>query len=408
MEQLKGNQEPTGDVREGHATVSQGTDGGGGGAVSFDDIRPYNDAEIPAAMQRIAKSDAFPLLASWIFPDRKLEDIREMVSRLTTTWDFQRQVMMPVNLQIIGRTINRLTFSGMEQLRPDRQYLFVSNHRDIMLDASLLQYLLVKAGRDTTEITFGANLMSPGVVTDIGKSNKMFRVERGGKLKDFYMSSRHLSDYIRHTLLEKRQSVWIAQRNGRTKDGNDHTDQGIIKMFCMSKSEDKIKALSELHIIPVSISYERESCDILKAIELYESRFSPYIKKPGEDLNSILTGIVQHKGNVNIALCKEVTEEDLMQFDACTSNEYHKRVAHLLDERINAAYQLSPFNYIAHDLRYGRQTYCNHYTEAERNAFLRYMERLNEYDISEPDVLKDIFLGIYANPLKNKEKAKDE
>ncbi|MBS5896198.1 MAG: 1-acyl-sn-glycerol-3-phosphate acyltransferase, partial [Prevotella buccae] len=249
--------------------MSQGTDGGGGGAVSFDDIRPYNDAEIPAAMQRIAKSDAFPLLASWIFPDRKLEDIREMVSRLTTTWDFQRQVMMPVNLQIIGRTINRLTFSGMEQLRPDRQYLFVSNHRDIMLDASLLQYLLVKAGRDTTEITFGANLMSPGVVTDIGKSNKMFRVERGGKLKDFYMSSRHLSDYIRHTLLEKRQSVWIAQRNGRTKDGNDHTDQGIIKMFCMSKSEDKIKALSELHIIPVSISYERESCDILKAIELY-------------------------------------------------------------------------------------------------------------------------------------------
>ena len=202
--------------------------------------------------------------------------------------------------------------------------------------------------------------------------------------------------------------MWIAQRNGRTKDGYDATDQGIIKMFCMSKSEDKIKALSELHIIPVSISYERESCDILKAIELYESRFSPYIKKPGEDLNSILTGIVQHKGNVNIALCKEVTEEDLMRFDACTSNEYHKRVAHLLDERINAAYQLSPFNYIAHDLRYGRQTYCNHYTEAERNAFLKYMERLNEYDISEPDVLKDIFLGIYANPLKNKEKAKDE
>lgn len=372
--------------------------------MDFDDIRPYWDEEIPAAMQRIVASDAFPLLASWIFPNRDLDDVKQMVLSFKTIREFQMKVMIPVNEQVIKRSITRLTYSGFEQLDPQKQYLFVSNHRDIMLDASILQYLLVENGRDTTEITFGANLMTPGLITDIGRSNKMFRVERGGKMKDFYMSSRHLSDYIRYTLLDKKQSVWIAQRNGRTKDGNDKTDQGIIKMFCMSRPEDKIRALSELHIVPVSVSYERESCDILKAIELYESRYAKYIKKPGEDLNSILTGIVQYKGHVNFTLCKEVTEEDLMQFDSCTNNEYHKQVVQLLDERINSAYRLYPTNYIAHDLRYGQTTYKNFYTEEEKRTFIKYMQRLNDYDISEPDVLKDVFLGIYANPVANMNK----
>lgn len=368
----------------------------------FDDIRPYVDSEIPAAMQRICQTDAFPLLASWIFPGRDIEDVKEMMLSFRTIREFQHAVMIPVNQQVIDRSITKLTYRGFEQLDPDTQYLFVSNHRDIMLDASLLQYLLVKHHRETSEITFGANLMSPGLVTDIGKSNKMFRVERGGKMRDFYMSSQHLSDYIRHTLLHKKESVWIAQRNGRTKDGLDKTDQGIIKMFCMSCPEDKIKALSELHIIPVSISYERESCDILKAIELYESRYQKYIKKPGEDLNSILTGIVQHKGRVNITLCPEITRKDLERYDHCTNNEYHKKVAELLDCRICDSYVLYPNNYIAHDLRYGQTLYRQQYTDAQFNNFLRYMERLNDYDITDPDILKDIFLGIYANPVKSK------
>ena len=258
----------------------------------FDDIRPYYDAEISSAMSRIARSDVFPVLASWIFPGRDLEDVRRMVLSFKTIKEFQFGVMIPVNRQIIERSITELTFRGFEKLNPDMQYLFVSNHRDIMLDASLLQYLFAQRERDTTEITFGANLMTKGLITDIGKSNKMFRVERGGKLKDFYMSSRHLSDYIRYTLTDKKQSVWIAQRNGRTKDGDDHTDQGIIKMFCMSCPEDKIKALSQLHIVPVSISYEWESCDVMKAIELYESRLEKYIKKPGEDLTNPLAELI--------------------------------------------------------------------------------------------------------------------
>ena len=368
----------------------------------FDDIRPYYDAEISSAMSRIARSDVFPVLASWIFPGRDLEDVRRMVLSFKTIKEFQFGVMIPVNRQIIERSITELTFRGFEKLNPDMQYLFVSNHRDIMLDASLLQYLFALRERDTTEITFGANLMTKGLITDIGKSNKMFRVERGGKLKDFYMSSRHLSDYIRYTLTDKKQSVWIAQRNGRTKDGDDHTDQGIIKMFCMSCPEDKIKALSHLHIVPVSISYEWESCDVMKAIELYESRLEKYIKKPGEDLTSILTGIIQHKGRVNFTLGDEVTEDDLIQYDSCTNNDYHRLVAQLLDERINGAYKLYPNNYVAHDIRHGQTRFAAYYTPSDKMKFMKYMECLNDYDVDDIDILKDLFLGIYANPVSNK------
>jgi len=369
---------------------------------TFDDIRPYYDSEIPAAMQRIVKSNFFGLLCTYVYPSCNPEDVRRMMLSFKTIRDFQLEVMRCVNEQVIARSTTAFTYNGVEQLDPNKKYLFVSNHRDIMLDACLLQYILYRNGHDTTEITFGANLMSSPLVIDIGKANKMFRVERGGNLKDFYLSSRHLSDYIRYVLTQKGQSMWIAQRNGRTKDGRDQTDQGIIKMFCMSEPTDKIKALAELNIIPVSVSYEWESCDVLKALELYASRFSRYVKKPGEDLNSILTGIAQPKGRVNIDFCQQVTVDDLIQFDSCTNNEYHRAVAHLLDQRINAAYQLTPNNYIAHDLRYGQQRYRHHYTDKERDEFLHHMDQLTSFDISEPDVLKDIFLGIYANPVETK------
>lgn len=367
---------------------------------NFDDIRPYTDAEIPAAMQRIVESNFFGLLCTYVYPGRNPEDIRQMMLSFRTIRDFQLEVMRCANEQVISRSIAAFTYSGMEQLAPGRQYLFVSNHRDIMLDACLLQYLLYKHGHETTEITFGANLMSSPLVVDIGKCNKMFRVERGGNLRDFYLSSRHLSDYIRYVLTEKHQSLWIAQRNGRTKDGYDQTDQGLIKMFCMSMADDKIRALADLHIVPVTVSYEWEPCDILKALELYQSRSQPYVKKPGEDLNSILTGISQRKGRVHFTIGRPLKEDDLRQYDSYTSNEYHREVAQLIDWRINRGYHLWPNNYVAHDLRYGQQRFRHHYTDAERDAFLRRVRKLDEFDITEPDVLRDIFLGIYSNSVR--------
>ncbi len=370
----------------------------------FDDIRPYTDEEIPDAMQRIVASTSFPLVASYVFPERTLDDVRKELLTYKTIRDFQMGVMYWANKQIMKRSISDFTYGGLGQLSTDTNYLYVSNHRDIMLDASLMQNVLTDNGFDTCEITFGANLMQGQMVIDVGKSNKMFRVERpGGSVKEFYKASLHLSDYIRTAITEKRQSVWIAQRNGRTKDGIDRTDQGIIKMFGMSRTDDKGKSLAQLNIVPVAVSYEWESCDILKTIELYERRQGPYIKKPGEDLNSILTGITQPKGQVHIEFCKPITEDELKQLGECTSCEFHKNVAELIDRRICTAYRLTPNNYIAHDMLYGTSEYADMYSQEQKAEFIAYMKQLEKYEMDcDVEALVNIFLGIYSNPVDSK------
>jgi len=371
----------------------------------FDDIRPYYEDEIPAAMQRIARSSSFPILASYVYPDEPVEQVRRRIASFTTVRQFQSETMALVNRRIIENSISDFACVGLEQLDPGASYLYISNHRDIMLDSSLLEYYLLTHGFDTTEITFGANLMSSQLIIDIGKCNKMFKVERpGGNIKEFYQMSHHLSEYIRYAITQKRQSVWIAQRNGRTKNGIDATDQGVIKMLGMSRTGDKVDALAELHIVPVAVSYEWESCDILKTLELYESRFAPYIKKPGEDLNSILTGILQPKGRVYFEICRPISPDELRQYEDLTSNEFHKAVSRLIDRRINAAYKLFPNNYVAHDLRYGNSACRRHYTDEEYRAFVAHAEKLMKYDTCDLDQLKDIFLGIYANPVDNKKR----
>lgn len=371
----------------------------------FEDIRPYFDEEIPSAMARIADSELFPLISSYVFPDRNMEEVRAQIRNIKTINQFQHEVMSVVNEQVIQRSMTKFSYNGMERLDPNKRYLFVSNHRDIMLDSSLLQYILHINGHETSEITFGANLMCHPLVIDIGKSNKMFKVERGGNMKDFYQSSLLHSEYIRHAIVEKNQSVWIAQRNGRTKDGVDHTEPGLIRMFASSMPGDKLKALSDLNIVPISISYEWETCDILKALELYESRFTKYVKKPGEDLNSILTGIVSDKGHVHIEICEPINVDELQLFESLTKQEYVKAVARLIDKKINASYHLHPNNYIAFDIRYGTKRYEDRYSQKEKQAFCQRLKELSNYEGCELDILMDIFLGIYANPINSRSKA---
>ena len=374
----------------------------------FDDIRPYITPEIPPAMQRIAASEHFEKMSSYIFPDKEVEDVREMIRHIRTTDEFQLKVMYYVNQQIVHRSMTALSIDGLEQLNPQTNYLFVSNHRDIMLDSSLLQYLLHCNGFRTTEITFGSNLMNTQLVVDIGKANKMFKVIRSSNIREFLKNSLHLSEYLRYTITEKGESIWIAQRNGRTKDGNDATDQGIIKMFCMSKSSDLIRAIDELHIAPLAISYQIESCDILKTRELYLSQNGEkYAKHPCEDLNSILTGIQQPKGHVHLSFCQPVTSEEF-EFDHKIPNEFYKNVAALIDERIHSRYKLFNNNYIAHDLRSGKETFSAYYTKEDKEAFIARFHYMLEKIEGDKDMLMSIFLGIYANPVDNQKRAKTE
>ena len=366
----------------------------------FDDIRPYLDEEIPAAMNRIASNRSFPLVAQFVYPELTVEEAAEQVRGYKTIYDFQRGAMVPMNQQVIEGTITEFTLGGAEKLDPSKRYLYVSNHRDIVLDSCILMYALHLEGHDTGEITFGSNLMQGELVVDIGKSNKMFRVDRGRNPRELYTTSVHLSEYIRYAITEKKQSVWIAQRNGRTKDGIDRTDQGVIKMFGMSGPKDRVDALDELNIVPISVSYEWESCDILKALELYESRNGePYIKKPGEDLNSILTGIMQDKGRVHFQICDPIKREELEALSDVPNVQFHREVAQILDKRICSNYRLYPNAYIAHDLRYGSSKYSSHYTKEQYDAFVAHMAELDKY--SADPALGDIFLGIYANPIDN-------
>ena len=368
----------------------------------FDDLRPFIADEIPAAMQRIADSEAFDVLSRYVFPDRDVDEVRRMVRAIRTTDEFQLRVMYYVNLQIIRRSITHLTVDGLDGLDPAERYLFVSNHRDIMLDSALLQYLLHEAGHRTTEITFGSNLMQGEPAISIGRANKMFKVVRGSNVHDFLADSRHLSEYIRHTLLEKRESIWIAQRNGRTKDGNDQTDRGIVKMFALSDRTDPVRAIRDLRIVPVAVSYQMEPCDILKTRELYLSRGGrKYVKQPGEDLHSILTGILQQKGHVHMSFGRHFGDALPDAVEARHANAFYRTVADEIDQQIHRNYRLFDNNFIAHDLRSGKSTYADRYTPEARAAFeSRLQQMLQEID-GEPAILKEIFLGIYANPVEN-------
>ena len=356
-------------------------------------------------MQRIVSSEHFPKACGLLFPGVPQAEVEARLLSCHTVDAFQRRVMYDIIGTIVRRSTDGLTVSGLDQLQPEKSYLFVSNHRDIMLDAAFMQMLLSDAGLPTSEITFGANLMQGQLLIDLGRSNKMFRFERpttSTSRRDFLLKMKEASAYIRYTICQKKESVWIAQRNGRTKDGLDVTDQGVINMFSLSGGEDRGASLGELNMVPVAISYEWEPCDKLKALELFARESGePYVKKPGEDLNSILTGILQPKGHVHFEICKPITKDELQAYSHLGLNDFCKQVANLVDQRIRSAYHLTPNNYIACDLLTGTDTYASHYTAAEKEAFVKHASWVKEYSSShDVDELLEIFLSIYANPVK--------
>ena len=368
--------------------------------TDFDDIRPFNADEIPAATQRMADSEVIPAIAQYL--GVPAEALRERIRSIKTLKEFQLGLLKEVIETLLKKTTTQFDWSGVENIDEKKPYFFVSNHRDIVLDAMFLQYILNEAGQSTCQITFGSNLMSHPFVIDFGKVNKMFRTERGGTPKEFYNSMMHMSEYMRYVITEVHESVWIAQRNGRTKNGIDATDPALVKMFGMSRRDDRVVSLAELNIVPVAVSYEWESCDKLKTLELYlTQKNGHYEKQPNEDLNSILTGIMQFKGHVHFHICPMVTGDDLNALNDCSSGEFYKRVAELMDSRINPHFYLHPNNYIAHDMRSGCDTYAEHYTAAQKEAFVKYMDWMNDYPDMNRAALEEIFLGIYANPIDN-------
>ena len=367
----------------------------------FENTRPYNDSEIPAAVARIANSPFFGNIAHYLFPGGDVEALRQELIKVKTVKEFQQKYMLQAINSILRQTSTGLQYEGFEQLDPQRNYMFIANHRDILLDAAILQILLDRNGLDTSEITFGSNLMQGGLVIDIGKMNKMFRIVRGGSVHDFYKNSLEVSSYMRYALLEKKQSVWIAQRNGRTKNGDDHTEIAVLKMFSISSSKPFMENMAELNITPIVTSYEYEPCDFLKTQELYISQYQQYIKEAGEDLNSILKGIIQPKGGICVCATPTITTEELQFCDSFDKNDKYAHLAQIIDQRVYSHYKLWKTNYIAYDLVVGDDKYTKFYTPEEKKSFEEYMNNGLKSLVGEADELKSIFLNIYANPVRN-------
>lgn len=370
---------------------------------NFDDIRPYYDNEAREVMRRLQHDPLFMKLVNHLWPTMTQEEAFAKADKVTSNMAFQLEFMHQAIRVIVSRSSTGLTCSGFENVDPKQAYLYIANHRDILLDSAILQILLVEHGFQTSEITFGNNLMQGNFITDFGKLNRMFTVLREGNSRELYEISQKLSAYIRHTIIDKNVSVWIAQRNGRTKDGNDMTQTGLIKMLNMSGGKNFSESIRNLKIVPLSISYEYEPCDDLKVQELYlSSLHSKYVKAPGEDLNSILTGIMQPKGRIHMTVGKPI-ENELSEIEKIgNENEKIKTLVNIIDEQLYANYKLWPVNYIANDIANESTEFSSHYSEKEKEDFINYIKQKIKKLTGDEQSLFNLFINMYANPVKTK------
>lgn len=373
------------------------------GEFNFEAVRPYNDSEVPAALRSITQDPFFPMVVNYCLPNANIDEVTGALLQIKTVDDFQTRVMYPAIQAVISKTTDGVSLDGFDKIDNHKRHIFIANHRDIALDSALLDLLLYEHKIKTCQITFGSNLMKGNLVINLGKLNKMFRIIRGGNIKDFYRNSLEVSAYMRHVVTELDESVWIAQRNGRTKDGNDKTEMGVLKMFSLSSEKTFVDNFDELSITPVAVSYEYEPCDFLKTAELYISRLQKYVKGENEDLNSILTGIKQKKGKVHLAVTEPISRKELEMCDEKEKNEKIVALASLIDQRIYKNYKLFKTNYIAYDILQGGSQFADHYSADDKKDFVAYMDNgLAGIGIeADRSDLEQIFLRIYANPVVN-------
>lgn len=368
----------------------------------FDDFRPYKSDEIREAVIRLSQSDLFLKALTYFFPEKSFDELLRIMDRIETVYDFQANIMSPVIERILKTSSRGLSVQGLENLPKDRSTVFISNHRDIFLDAALHQYILLNNNFKTCEITFGDNLMQNPVVKDVGKINKMFKVYRSGKLRELMEKTRQLSLYINQTLKTKNESVWIAQRGGRTKDGNDKTQYSVLKMLTDAGSGSFPDRLIDLNIIPVTVSYEYEPNDCLKVRERFLSRKQPYKKAPGEDINSIIDGISMPKGKIHMCFGKTMKDEFKALKNLTSVNAQAKEAAQLIDRIMYKQFKLYPNHCIAADMLEPSSKLKDYYTPAQKEAFTDHMNKRLALIEAEDPKLRTLFLEIYAAPVYNK------
>lgn len=368
----------------------------------FTDISPYTDAEAVEALGKLADHPAVVEVSKAIFPDKEPEFLRKILKSVKSIDEFQVLVMNKAVEWVLSTTAHNFSYDGIGNLKKiNGKFLAMSNHRDIILDPAITQVVLYRNAIPMTEIAVGSNLLTNKYIEYLIRSNRMIKVIRGINARQLYLSSQVLSKYIRECITSGRSSIWIAQREGRAKDGIDTTEQGLLKMLDMSGTADFTTNFEELNIVPLSISYEYEPCDILKARERLISRTQKYVKGSREDLISIMTGIEQQKGNIHLNIGSPLTHDEIEAASCCNKNDRYQAIRHAVDVRIIEGYKLWKTNYIGYDMVNHTFKYRDRYTPEDVAQFTDYVE--HQLDKVEKSLcradLRDIFLRIYANPV---------
>ena len=377
------------------------------GLSEFDDIRPYEPEEMKQAFEDLLNDRQFNVLmkgfAPWLPKGVRNGLLRLAFIGVKTPLDFQKRFMKPIVKYIIHKHTDGCTFddkalSGYP--KPDSRYTFVSNHRDIVLDSAFLDLKLVEKDYPATvEIGIGDNLLIYPWIKRLVRMNKAFTVRRGLSLRETLAASQLMSRYIHFAVTQKKENIWLAQREGRAKDSDDRTQEAVLKMLAMGGD------LQELNIVPLTISYEYDPCDYLKAQELQQKRDNPAFKKSRQDdLDNMKTGIFGYKGRVHYH-CASPINTWLEELSDLPKTEYYKAVAERMDKDIHQGYELFPCNYIALDELRGDAANAAHYTKADKQRFENYLAgQMVKITLDNKDeaFLRERILTMYANPLINK------
>jgi len=374
----------------------------------FEEIRCYKNEEVHDALERLSNEKPFMKVLSTIYPLMPKDVIKQRLDSFHSNYEFQKEMVYPFLQYLEANMTKGIDLNGLNKIDPSDSYLYISNHRDIILDSAFLCGKFIERGMDTVEIAIGDNLLIFPWIEDLVRVNKSFIVKRGLSSRQILESSHRLSAYIEHTIGEKKQSIWIAQREGRAKDSNDRTQESLLKMFNMNGTGTFTENLSKLNICPLSISYEYDPCDFLKAKEMQQKRDNPdFSKDPKDDLINMETGVMGYKGKVVYEITGSINRDlKIIASQTSNRNEQITLTAELIDRRIHANYTIFANNKIAYDaIKEEGQRFINEYTETEKKDFDRYLSfQISKIDLENKDekFLRSKLIEMYANPLINK------
>ena len=375
---------------------------------NFDDIAPYPDSIFHEKMEALVKEPGFIHAVKWVFPSINYEEFAQKLLQVHDKDTFQRKIMWPFLEMLAERTTAGITCGGTENLDHAKAYTFITNHRDIVLDTSFLNLCFLREGFNTTQTAIGDNLLIYSWINDLVRMNNSFIVKRDLPKVKALEAARQLSAYIHYSITEMNRSVWIAERQGRSKDSNDMAQDSLIKMLGLAGGKDFLENIKEINLLPVSISYEYDPNDYLKAREFLLRRNDPEFKKTQrDDLFAMETGLLQPKGRVHFQIGKPLNPQ-ISQIDSSRDkNSIARDICRMVDCAIHSGYQIFPINYIAFDQLYKTEMFIDKYTPEEVGEFNTYISKqLKKVDVpdltdEDMDYLHEMMLNMYANPLKN-------